>query len=94
MRVLVAEDEERVAEAVARRLRRAGAAVDVALDGGTALAKARAFDYDVLGLDRDLPELHGDDVCRAIHASGQRCASSCSRPTTTNWPPCSTPPPP
>jgi two-component system, OmpR family, response regulator VanR len=66
MRVLVAEDEQRVAEAVARGLRREGAAVDVALDGGSALAKARAFDYDVLVLDRDLPEVHGDDVCRAI----------------------------
>jgi DNA-binding response OmpR family regulator len=67
MRVLVAEDEERVAEGVARGLRREGAAVDVAFDGGTALAKARAFDYDVLVLDRHLPELHGDDVCRAVH---------------------------
>jgi DNA-binding response OmpR family regulator len=47
MRVLVAEDEPRVAEAVARGLRREGAAVDVALDGRSALAKARAFDYDV-----------------------------------------------
>ena len=67
MRVLVAEDEVRVAEGVARGLRREGAAVDVAFDGGTALAKARAFDYDVLVLDRHLPELHGDDVCRAVH---------------------------
>jgi DNA-binding response OmpR family regulator len=67
MRVLVAEDEQRVAEAVARGLRREGAAVDIALDGGSALAKARAFDYDVLVLDRDLPEVHGDDVCRAVN---------------------------
>ena len=67
MRVLVAEDEERVAEGVARGLRREGAAVDVAFDGGTALAKARAFDYDVVVLDRDLPELHGDEVCRAVN---------------------------
>ena len=67
MRVLVAEDEPRVAEAVARGLRREGAAVDVALDGRSALAKARAFDYDVLVLDRDLPELHGDVVCEAVH---------------------------
>jgi DNA-binding response OmpR family regulator len=64
--VLVAEDEQRVAEAVARGLRREGAAVDVALDGATALAKARAFDYDVVVLDRDLPELHGDVVCQAV----------------------------
>ena len=67
MRVLVAEDEQRVAEAVARGLRREGAAVDVAFDGGSVLAKARAFDYDVLVLDRDLPELHGDRVCEAVH---------------------------
>ena len=68
MRVLVAEDEQRVAEAVARGLRREGAAVDVALDGTSALAKARAFDYDVVVLDRNLPETHGDDVCRAVNA--------------------------
>jgi two-component system, OmpR family, response regulator VanR len=68
MRVLVAEDEQRVAEAVARGLRREGSAVDVALDGTSALAKARAFDYDVLVLDRDLPETHGDVVCRAVNA--------------------------
>ena len=67
VRVLVAEDEQRVAEAVARGLRREGVAVDVAFDGGSALAKARAFDYDVLVLDRDLPELHGDRVCEAVH---------------------------
>ena len=67
MRVLVAEDVQRVAEAVARGLRREGAAVDVALDGSSALAKARAFAYDVLVLDRDLPELHGDAVCEAVH---------------------------
>ena len=67
MRVLVAEDEPRVAEAVARGLRREGAAVDVALDGRSALAKARAFDYDVVVLDRDLPDTHGDEVCRAVN---------------------------
>jgi two-component system response regulator VanR len=67
MRVLVAEDEQRVAEAVARGLRREGAAVDVAFDGGSALAKARAFEYDVLVLDRDLPHTHGDVVCQAVN---------------------------
>src|SRR5687767_13640458 len=67
VRVLVAEDVQRVAQAVARGLRREGAAVDVAFDGASALAKARAFDYDVLVLDRDLPELHGDAVCEAVH---------------------------
>jgi two-component system, OmpR family, response regulator VanR len=66
MRVLVAEDERRVADAVARGLRREGLAVDVAHDGQTALQKALLNPYDVLVLDRDLPELHGDDVSRAL----------------------------
>ena len=66
MRVLVAEDQVRVAETVARGLRREGMAVDVAPDGASALEKARAVTYDVVVLDRDLPEVHGDDVCRAL----------------------------
>ena len=66
MRVLVAEDETRVADAVARGLRREGVAVDVANDGADALFKARVHPYDVVVLDRDLPELHGDDVCRTL----------------------------
>ena len=69
MRVLVAEDEPRVAAAVARGLRREGMAVDVASDGASALFKARVNPYDVVVLDRDLPELHGDDVCRELTAS-------------------------
>ena len=68
MRVLVAEDETRVADAVARGLRREGVAVDVANDGADALFKARVHPYDVVVLDRDLPELHGDDVCRTLVA--------------------------
>jgi DNA-binding response OmpR family regulator len=66
MRVLVAEDEPQVAEAVARGLRREGMAVDVAGDGVDALYKARLHRHDVVVLDRDLPRLHGDDVCRTI----------------------------
>src|SRR6201992_4205919 len=66
MRVLIAEDERRLAEAIARRLRREGMAVDLAPDGSDALVKARVVRYDVLVLDRDLPGLHGDDVCRAV----------------------------
>jgi DNA-binding response OmpR family regulator len=66
VRVLVAEDERRVADAVARGLRREGMAVDVAYDGATALDKARLNGYDVVVLDRDLPALHGDDVCRLL----------------------------
>ena len=66
MRILVAEDEPRIADAVARGLRREGMAVDVANDGAAALYKARVYPYDVVVLDRDLPELHGDDVCRTL----------------------------
>jgi len=68
VRVLVIEDHVRVAEAVARGLRRTGAAVDTALDGEAGLFKARVHPYDVIVLDRDLPKLHGDDVCRTINA--------------------------
>ena len=68
MRVLLAEDEPRVAAAVARGLRRHGAAVDVAPDGARALANARIYPYDVLVLDRDLPAVHGDEVCRTLAA--------------------------
>ena len=68
VRVLVAEDERRVADAVARGLRREGMAVDVAYDGGSALDKARMHPYDVLVLDRDLPGIHGDDLCRTLRA--------------------------
>jgi two-component system, OmpR family, response regulator VanR len=68
MRVLIAEDQPRVGDAVARGLRREGMAVDLARDGATALQKALAAPYDVVVLDRDLPELHGDDVCRTLTA--------------------------
>jgi DNA-binding response OmpR family regulator len=67
MRVLLAEDEPRVAAAIAKGLRRHGAAVDVAPDGADALFHARVHPYDVVVLDRDLPEVHGDDVCRTLH---------------------------
>ena len=66
MRVLLAEDQPRVAAAVAKGLRRHGAAVDIAPDGVQALFRARVHRYDVVVLDRDLPEMHGDDVCRAL----------------------------
>ena len=64
--MLVAEDERRVADAVARGLRREGMAVDVAYDGASALDKARLYAYDVVVLDRDLPVVHGDEVCRTL----------------------------
>jgi DNA-binding response OmpR family regulator len=66
MRVLIAEDEIRLADAIARGLRRQGMAVDLAPDGTQALVKARVVRYDVVVLDRDLPGLHGDDVCRLV----------------------------
>jgi DNA-binding response OmpR family regulator len=66
LRVLIAEDERRLADAIARGLRREGMAVDLAPDGTDALVKARVVRYDVLVLDRDLPGTHGDEVCRAV----------------------------
>jgi DNA-binding response OmpR family regulator len=73
MRVLIAEDDEILARAVAAGLRREGMAVDVALDGGAALERVDVNRYDVVVLDRDLPGVHGDDVCRALAA--ERSAS-------------------
>jgi DNA-binding response OmpR family regulator len=66
MRVLVVEDQPDLADSVARVLRREGMAVDVAYDGGSALERAAVVQYDVVVLDRDLPVVHGDDVCRAL----------------------------
>ncbi|MFE0101675.1 response regulator transcription factor [Streptomyces sp. NPDC059009] len=66
MRVLVVEDEEFLAEMIADGLRRDALAVDVAADGLTALRKLQLGDYDVVVLDRDLPGVHGDEVCRRI----------------------------
>jgi DNA-binding response OmpR family regulator len=73
MRVLVVEDHEELAETIARVLRREGMAVDVILDGRQALAQAQLNTYDVVVLDRDLPGLHGDDVCRSLVADGSEC---------------------
>ena len=73
MKVLVVEDHERLAAAVAAGLRGEGMAVDVVFDGPEALAQAALARYDVIVLDRDLPGLHGDQVCQAL--AGQRCPS-------------------
>jgi DNA-binding response OmpR family regulator len=70
MRVLVAEDDEVLARAVAVGLRREGMAVDVVHDGHEALTNAQVNSYDVVVLDRDLPRTHGDDVCRTLTADG------------------------
>jgi DNA-binding response OmpR family regulator len=72
MRVLVVEDHKELADAVALGLRREGMAVDVALDGATALRSASVYGYDVIVLDRDLPAVHGDRVCEALIAAGGR----------------------
>jgi DNA-binding response OmpR family regulator len=66
MRVLVAEDHRRLAGALADGLRREGMAVDVAFDGVDALAHVAINSYDVVVLDRDLPGVHGDEVCRTL----------------------------
>ncbi|HEX6686411.1 MAG TPA: response regulator transcription factor [Candidatus Limnocylindrales bacterium] len=70
MRVLVVEDEQLLADAVSEGLRQSAIAVDVAYDGDAALERLGINEYDVVVLDRDLPMVHGDDVCRAIVASG------------------------
>ena len=69
MRILVVEDERDLADAIARGLRREGMAVDVAFDGSDGLEKATVNGYDVVVLDRDLPRVHGDEVCRELLAS-------------------------
>lgn len=66
MRVLVVEDEQLLADAVATGLRREAMAVDVVYDGAAALERIGVNDYDVVVLDRDLPLVHGDDVCRKV----------------------------
>ncbi|WBB51045.1 response regulator transcription factor [Verrucosispora sp. WMMA2044] len=70
MRVLVVEDEDVLADAIAEWLRREAFAVDVAYDGDAALERLGVNEYSVVVLDRDLPVVHGDDVCRAIVDSG------------------------
>ncbi|MFL6144031.1 MAG: response regulator transcription factor [Labedaea sp.] len=70
MRILIVEDEQALAEAVARGLRREGMAVDVALTGDEGHEKASITRYDVIVLDRDLPGMSGDELCREIVRSG------------------------
>jgi DNA-binding response OmpR family regulator len=72
MRVLVIEDDQEMAAAIAIGLRRAQIAVDVALDGRSGLRQSLIADYDVIVLDRDLPGLHGDQVCAGILDQGLR----------------------
>ncbi|GAA3230113.1 response regulator transcription factor [Nonomuraea helvata] len=66
MRVLVVEDERLLADAIAEWLRDETHAVDLAHDGEAALERIAVNDYDVVVLDRDLPRVHGDEVCREL----------------------------
>ena len=72
MRVLVVEDHEELANTLATGLRREGIAVDIALDGRAALERGLVYSYDVVVLDRDLPGVHGDEVCRRLFDNGCR----------------------
>jgi len=71
MRVLVVEDFEVMARSIAVGLRREGMAVDVVLNGNDAMEHVNATRYDVVVLDRDIPGLHGDEVCRRMSNDGR-----------------------
>jgi DNA-binding response OmpR family regulator len=71
MRILVAEDERLLADTLVTGLRHLGFAVDVCYDGDAAAERVAVHCYDVVILDRDLPKVHGDEVCRRIVAAGQ-----------------------
>jgi DNA-binding response OmpR family regulator len=70
--VLLVEDHPKLATTVAAGLRREGMAVDLAFDGSDALVRVAGTDYDVVVLDRDLPGIDGDEVCRRLVADGSR----------------------
>jgi DNA-binding response OmpR family regulator len=70
MRVLVVEDHAKLATTMAKGLRSAGMAVDVVFDGSDALERLAVTSYDVVVLDRDIPGVHGDEVCKILAAEG------------------------
>ena len=72
MRVLVVEDHATLAGRIAQGLAQAGMAADAVHDGAAALDAAAQTDYDVIVLDRDLPVVHGDRVCRTLAGGGPR----------------------
>jgi DNA-binding response OmpR family regulator len=72
MRVLVVEDHGTLADRIVQGLRQVGMAVDAVYDGAAGLDAVAQTDYDVIVLDRDLPVVHGDRVCRAVAGSGPR----------------------
>lgn len=73
MRVLIVEDEELLAQAIQAGLRRESIAADIVGNGVTALELASRVAFDVVVLDRDLPGMSGDDVCRELIATGRGC---------------------
>ncbi len=70
MRVLVIEDEERLARSIARALQDSGMSVDIAADGRTGLWRAREMPYDAITLDRMLPDIAGEELCRTLRSEG------------------------
>jgi DNA-binding response OmpR family regulator len=72
VRVLVIEDDAEMAETIGVGLRRAQMAVDLAFDGTSGLERALGSDYDVIVLDRDVPGIHGDDICAELTRAGNR----------------------
>ncbi|MCO5315129.1 MAG: response regulator transcription factor [Solirubrobacterales bacterium] len=70
MRILVIEDEEKMLRNLERGLSHAGFSVDTAVDGRSGLAMAAVSEYEVIVLDRDLPGVHGDEVCRRLNQTG------------------------
>jgi two-component system, OmpR family, response regulator VanR len=70
VRILVVEDEPDLLETLQQGLHRRGFTVDVARDGAEALRKVHLGEYDVIVLDRDLPAVHGDEVCRRLNSAG------------------------
>jgi DNA-binding response OmpR family regulator len=72
MRILVVEDDPKLAELLARSLREQAYAVDIAADGESALFNAAVAPYDALVLDVTLPGRSGLEVCRELRARGSR----------------------
>ena len=68
--MLVVEDHVALADRIGEGLRDAGFAVDVVYDGADAVQSTTRTDYDVVVLDRDLPSVHGDHVCRRLVGEG------------------------
>lgn len=72
MKILVVEDEEKIARALQRGLEQERFSVEIALDGAAGLAAAEADEYDVIVLDRMLPEMDGMEVCRTLRDAGNK----------------------